>query len=618
METVTDSELIKKLNEKRERNRVTESKTGSAVVTDPDLIAKLDSIREQDIKEESVVTVDVDTAGSAVPRGSVVARPFQQKMDEILETAGAIGSSVGASALAGLQGLAALAGTGGDFRRAVGEIEQTQEAWTYTPRSQGAQENLQAIAKALEPVSKGIDTASKYLQDKTLEFTGSPNLAGVAAAIPVTALELIGIKGATLAPGGMRRLTDADVRKAQKEMLLDPELRYEPSVATVKLDSKGKLVDDKVGKTLVDNGIMEGDVSVITNSSKATRNQMAQMARVFEQGKGNPVAAMSNRTTKPIGTAITNRLSALQSKRKNLGKRLQTVVDGELGKTQINIGQSLSGVGSLLTEAGVRPTVRRSPTGKVTVELDKNWAKGTKFDLKGFGSVKKNIEDIFAIFNQQTDMGVTTVKQAHQAKKILDELIDSSALAEAGVSQQMQRTIAEMRKSINQSLSVVDEYKAVNQELSTVISTMAPFSRYVQPGQKFVDAKVTDIVGAAMQNLSSKSVTGARLSQELADLETGLRKLGMSFGDDPLALVRFREILIDNFNVDPRIPEYQMGQKAGAMITSAAIGNKFGAAHDAAALVSMGMKKSEAKRLAEQNQKAFNLIKMALQQGAQQ
>ena len=614
MEKVTDPELIKKLNEKKERNGVTESKTGSTVVTDPDLIERLDKIREQGIKEEPVSPVDIETKEPAVPRGSVVSRPFQQKMDEFLETAGTIGSSVGASALAGLRGLVTFAGTGGDFRRAVRDIEQTQEALTYTPRSQGAQENLQAIGEALAPVSETIETASKYLQDKTLEFTGSPDLAGVAAAIPVTALELIGIKGVTLVPGGMRRLTDADVRKAQKEMLLDPELRYEPSVATVKLDSKGRLVDDKVGQALVDNGIMEGDVAVITNSSRATRNQMAEIARVFEQGKGNPVSAMANRTTKPIGTAITNRLAALQSKRKGLGKRLQTVVDGELGKTQINIGQSLSGVGSLLTEAGVRPTVRKSPTGKVTIELDENWAKGTKFDLKGFGSVKKNIEDIFAIFNQQTDMGVTTVKQAHQAKKILDELIDSSALAEAGISQQMQRTIAEMRQSINQSLSVVDEYRAVNQELSTVISTMAPFSRYVQPGQKFVDAKVTDIVGAAMQNLSSKSATGARLSQELADLETGLRKLGMSFGDDPLALVRFREILIDNFNIDLEIPKYQIGQKAGAMITSTAIGNKFGAAHDAAALAQIIGKKKEAKRLAEQNQRAFNLIKMSLRQ----
>lgn len=614
MSVVTDPELIKKLDALKESKTIkTDKNTG--VVTDPALIAKLDSLKEKRIKSSSVSTENIDTNEPVVPRGSIVSRPFQRKMDELLETAGAIGSSVAAGAAAGLTGLASFVGTDGDFRRAVGDIEQTQEALTYAPRSAGAQENLQAIGEFLAPVSEALDTASKYLQDKTLEFTGSPDLAGVAAAIPVAALELAGIKGATLVPGGMRRLTDADVRKAQKEMLLDPELRYDQAVATVKLDSKGRLVDDKVGKTLVDNGIMEGDVAVITNSSKATRNQMAQMTKVFEQGKGNPVSSMVNRTTKPIGTAITNRLSALQSKRKGLGKRLQTIVDGELGKTQINIGQSLSGVGSLLTEAGIRPTARRSPTGQVTLELDENWAKGTKFDLKGFGTVKKNIEDIFAIFNQQTDMGVTTVKQAHQAKKILDELIDSSKLSEAGISQQMQRTIAEMRKSINQSLSVVDEYKAVNQELSTVISTMAPFSRYVQPGQKFVDAKVTDIVGAAMQNLSSSSATGARLSQELAELESGLRRMGMSFGDDPLALVRFREILLNNFNIDPRVPDYQMGQKAGSMVTSLAIGNKFGAAHDAAALVRMGMKKSEAKRFAEQNQKAFNLIKMSLQQG---
>lgn len=614
MSVVTDPELIEELNRlKAQKTQTSVSKAGS--VTDPDLIAELDKLKEEAVKSSPSPTVDIETKESVVPRGSVVARPFQQKMDELLETAGAIGSSVGASALAGLQGLATFAGTGGDFRRAVRDIEQTQEALTYSPRSQGAQENLQAIGEALAPVSEAIETTSKYLQDKTLEFTGSPNLAGVAAAIPVTALELIGIKGATLVPGGMRRLTDADVRKAQKEMLLDPELRYDPSVATVKLDSKGRLVDDKAGQALVDNGIMEGDAAVITNSSRATRNQMAEIARVFEQGKGNPVSAMSNRTTKPIGTAITNRLAALQSKRRVLGKRLEAVVNGELGKTQVNIGNSLSGVGSLLTEAGVMPRVKRSADGKVTLELEPNWAKGTKFDLAGFGPVKKNIEDLFALFNQQTDMGVTTVKQAHEAKRILDELIDSSKLTDAGISPQMQRTIAEMRRKINESLGVVDEYKAVNQELGEVISVMEPFSVYLKPGQRFVDAKVTEIVGAAMQNLSSKSVTGARLSQELADLEAGLRKLGMSFGDDPLALVRFREILMDNFNIDPRIPDYQMGQKAGSMITSAAIGNKFGAAHDAAALISMGMKKSEAKRLAEQNQRAFNLIKMSLRQG---
>tara|TARA_S200002703_G_C3796560_1_gene245916 strand:- start:106 stop:1953 length:1848 start_codon:yes stop_codon:yes gene_type:complete len=614
MSVVTDPELIEKLNRlKAQKTQTSVSKAGS--VTDPNLIAKLDKLKEEAIKSSPSPTVDIETKEPVVPRGSVVARPFQQKMDEFLETAGAIGSSVGAGALAGLQGLATFAGTGGDFRRAVRDIEQTQEALTYTPRSQGAQENLQAIGETLAPVSEAIDTTSKYLQDKTLEFTGSPNLAGVAAAIPVTALELIGIKGATLVPGGMRRLTDADVRKAQKEMLLDPELRYDPSVATVKLDSKGRLVDDKAGQALVDNGIMEGDVAVITNSSRATRNQMAEIARVFEQGKGNPVSAMANRTTKPIGTAITNRLAALQSKRRVLGKRLEAVVNGELGKTQVNIGNSLSGVGSLLTEAGVMPRVKKSADGKVTIELEPNWAEGTKFDLAGFGPVKKNIEDLFALFNQQTDMGVTTVKQAHEAKRILDELIDSSKLTDAGISPQMQRTIAEMRRKINESLGVVDEYKAVNQELGEVISTMEPFSVYLKPGHRFVDAKVTEIVGAAMQNLSSKSVAGARLSQELADLESGLRKLGMSFGDDPLALVRFREILMDNFNIDPEIPRYQIGQRAGAMITSTAIGNKFGAAHDAAALVQIIGKKKEAKRLAEQNQRAFNLIKMSLRQG---
>ena len=616
MATVTDPDLIKRLKTAEQQQSEENRAVSNTTVTDSSLIAQLDQIREQNTKDSPVPDVDVDTKEPVVPRGSVVSRPFQQKMDEILETAGAIGSSVAGGAIAGLHGLASFVGTGGDFRRAVGDIEQTQEDLTYVPKSEGAQENLEALGEFVAPLTEGLETASKYLQDKTLEFTGSPNLAGVAAAIPVAALELAGIKGATLVPGGMRRIADADVRKAQKEMLLDPELRYDQSVATVKLDSKGRLVDDKVGITLVDNGIIPEDVAVITNSSNPTRSQMRKLLSVFEQGKGNRVASMFNRTTKPIGVSITNRLSALQSKRRALGKRLETIVQGDLGKTEVDIGRSLDGISAMLAEAGVRPTIKRNPqTGKTEFLLDENWAEGTKFDLIGFGPVKKNVQDILAVFNQQTNMGVTTLKQAHQAKKILDELIDSSALSESGITPQMQRTIAEMRKSINNSLGTVDEYRAVNQELGAAISATEPFLKYVKPGQKFVDASVSDVVGSAMQNLSSNSATGARLSQELAELESGLRRMGISFGDDPLALVRFREILLENFNIERRIPESQAGTKAGAMLASLSIGNKFGAAHDATALVNAGLNKRQAKKLAEQNKKAFNLIKMSLQQG---
>lgn len=612
METVTDPDLIKRLNAKREANRTSEGGE-NLVVTDPDLIARLDSIRDANEKNTPASAVDVENSDSVVPRGSVVSRPFQEKMDEVLETAGSVASSVAASALAGLGGAVEFLGTG-DFRRATEGIEKTQEALTYIPRSEGAQQNLQTMGEFVEPLSKGLETASKFLQDKTLEFTGSPNMAGVAAAIPVAALELIGIKGATLVPGSMRRIADADVRQAQKAMLLDPELRYDQSVATVKLDANGRLVEDKVGKTLVDNNIIPEDVAVITNSSKSTRSQMREILNIFEKGKGNRVASMFNRTTRPIGTALTNRLSALHSKRKGLGARLEAIVQGDLGKTKIDITDSLSGVGAILKEAGVLPTVKMK-NGKRQLELEDNWHKGTKFELAGFSSVKKNIEDIIGIFNQQTDMGVSTLKQAHEAKKILDELIDSSSLAEGGISQQMQRTIAGMRKSINDSLRSVDQYGAVNSELSDVMSIMSPFSKYLEPGQRFVDAKVTDVVGAALQNLSGASASSARLAQDLSALETGLRRMGMSFGDDPLALIRFREILNENFNIDLNVPQYQMGKKVGSVVASTAIGNKFGAAHSVADLVSAGIKKAEAKKIVEQNQKAFNLIKMALNQG---
>jgi hypothetical protein len=57
-----------------------------------------------------------------------------------------------------------------------------------------------------------------------------------------------------------------------------------------------------------------------------------------------------------------------------------------------------------------------------------------------------------------------------------------------------------------------------------------------------------------------------------------------------------------------------MARAAGGLAVSSAVGNTFGAAHDASRLISAGMSKKEASRLANQNKKAFNIIKMAVNQ----
>ena len=336
--TVTDPELIKRLKSK---NSEVQAPVGA--VQDEDLIQRLRNKKEEAVKKAPKETTE--TQESAVESGSVIG--------DFLRTTASIGSSIVAEPAAGLYGLAALAGTGGDTEAAAEAVTTAREALTYSPQTEGAQQNIQTVGEFMAPLGEALETVSTATGDTVYEWTGSPELAAVAYSLPTAALELVGVKGA----GRVKQLTNADVIKAQKAMLTDPELKYSGSVAEVKLNNKGQLVADKLGEKLVEGGIRENDVAVITNSTRPTQSQMQEMVKVFEQGRNNDIVSMSNKTTKPIGKSITNRLQSLASKRKGLGKRLENLLETEAGQAQIDIRNSLSGLVETLNSEGVKPVL---------------------------------------------------------------------------------------------------------------------------------------------------------------------------------------------------------------------------------------------------------------------
>lgn len=594
METVTDAGLIKRLREKRENMDLP---IGPSVVTDADTLQRLKEKRTELIKKQPAEVTE-ETQTSVVTEGSVIGDFFR--------TGAAVVTGAVAEPLAGLWGLATLAGTGGNVDRAAEAVSSAQESLTYAPETEGARQNLKTVGDLLAPVGEALTTSSEFLGDTAYEWTGSSELAAVAYSIPVAALELAGVKGA----GKIKKLTNADVIKAQKAALTDPELKYSGSVAEVKLNKKGQLVEDTLGKKLVEGGVRENDVSVITNSTRATKNQMQEMAKLFEQGKGNDIFAMANRTTKPIGRSLTNRLQALSSKRKGLGKRLERVLETGAGNTQVNIQNSLQGLVETLNKEGVKPVMN----SKGGVSLPDDWYKGTSFDLSTMSGAKRAVEDAFKLIDTKTNSGTTTLRNAHTVKKNLDEFISAAKLSEAGVPAQTLRQIAQMRKSINDVLAQVPEYGAVNAELSDVITAMAPFEKFLPAGKSWDTSKISSVVGERLKQISSDSAAAVSLVEDLTEMERYMRKSNMGFGDDPRALIKFRQTLLENFNVDPAVPQSSMLGATGSLVASASLGNTFGAAHDAAKLIRAGVNKRKAIKLAEQNKKNFNLIKAAISQ----
>jgi hypothetical protein len=593
MAIVNDRDLIERLNKLRaeQQDRV----KSTDIVADENLIKRLDDLRAKQVSQQRGPTEEAEQ--SAVPEGSV--------FGDVLRTVGSVGSSVLAEPLAGLGGLATLAVTGGDSAKAAGVVESAREALTYTPETAGSQEAMQAIGETLAPIAEGLETVSSASGDTIYEWTGSPALAAAAYSLPTAALELAGIKGIR----GVQQLKDVDLRKGQKKALLDPELKFNESVAEVKLNKQGQLVEDKIGKKLVKNNVDPKDVATITKSNPTTKFRMQSMVKTFEEGKGNDILAMSNRTTAEIGESVTRRLQVLQKNRKDLGNRLDSIVKGDLGKTPVNVSNSIAGLNKILKDEGVLPRIRGGE-----LSLPDGWYKGTSFDTKVMAPVRKTIEDAYKLFDIKTTLGKTDLASAHKLKKNLDEFINVAKLQEAGAVPNVMRSITDMRRVINDELAQVDSYGAVNKELSEVISVMDPFNKYLKPGEKWSDAKVSAVTGQAMKNLSSDSAVAVELDYALLALEKTLKNRGIRFLDEPRALIAFRKTLLDNFNIDPTITQTDVGKALGGLAISAAVGNKFGAAHDVGRLVAAGMKKKEAERLAEQRKKTFNMIKMAVRQ----
>lgn len=617
MSVVSDPELIQRLNELKSSQT---AKTTGASVTDQDLIDRLNAKQAKAVSQSSPPPEEED-----LNKGSMLV--------DVLQTGAALGSSLLVDAQAGYAGLGSIIDSlvrGQDFdtalRRGVKDIEETQQTSSlrYTPTTVGATENLQGIGEFFEPLAGFIETVSDNLADVTFEFTGSPNLAGVAAAIPLVALEVgVPVKGVGSARRGVITLKDADVRQAQVKQLNDPELKYSGSVAEVKLNNKGKLVDDPQGIALVNNGISRQGAAVITNSNDATKQSMAKMVEVFEQGKGNDILAMSDKTTRVIGRSVARRLNVLNGKRKELGSRLQAlVVDGPVGDTRVNISSSLEPIMTMLKSEGIKPQFN---VNSRRLFLPDNWHKGTSFDNPLMAPSVTAINTALGIFGKKTRTGVfetpsrmqavsgiTNVREAHKLKKLLDEMIDATKLSQSGATSNTLRAIGEMRREINNTLGQIQEYGVINRQLSEAISALQPFEKFNKSSKSLSSADpemLAGVAGEAMRNLAGDSLSSVVLIEHLAKLESTMKNLGINIPDDPRALIIFRKNLMDNFNLDPRIPPSDVARKGAAAAVSASIGNTFGAAHDVAAMVNAGLTRKEALEIARRRVKAFNLMK---------
>ena len=139
-----------------------------------------------------------------------------------LETLATMASGAIAEPVAGLTGIAAQVLPGGNT--GAEQVRATQEALTYSPRTQQGQQQLQAVGETLAPVGEALQAVEQGAGDAAFEATGSPAVGAVATAIPTLLTEIAGaFFGGRAAKGALKTRvpTEAQVSRAVAEAVPD-------------------------------------------------------------------------------------------------------------------------------------------------------------------------------------------------------------------------------------------------------------------------------------------------------------------------------------------------------------------------------------------------------------
>jgi hypothetical protein len=610
MATVTDPELLRVLNEKRKQAIAPSSAQSASAspVNDPDLLRILNEKRQRAVVEQESVKAMAEPEQAQKPTGT-------SQLGQ-LETAATMASSVVAEPLAGLWGAFNTVMSGGNVEMGVRALENARTAMTYQPRTQAGEFMTGQLGEALGPVGDALEHVNESLGNFAYDVTGSPAAAAAAYSMPTLLLEVGGFKG-------FRALKANDpaalkIKEQQKLMLEDPVQRYNADVADVKLDRKGNIVPDPVAEKLIDLGFRRHDASVVTNSTPETKQMMNQMLDDFVAGSKNPVEAQTRKVTDAIGASVGKRLAAFSHQRKVLGKQLDGLVENDLAGVTVDLSPAVTDFAEMLQkDFGLRLGV--DSKGKYIIENIQN----TPLIAGSLSLSRGLVKDAVEVINQQATSGVTSARQAHKIKKVLDELVEAGKLGEPGIKSKTQGRLLKLRQDINNTIldTVGDThpYAKTNNDLSSLIESMKPFNKFLDEGSTWTDAKVQGVVGNAMKAMRGESKTASVLTEDIAKLEATARKMGMVMPDDPRALTAFYDTLNNFYKVTEddivrSIGKLSDAQKAklASGAASFSVGNVFGLVHDIAKIRQLGLDKKQLQELMRSKQEGTVLLRKAL------
>ena len=524
--------------------------------------------------------------------GNALSRPIRGAA-ALGEAGVGIAGGMAGEAIGGLAGLASLPFAGAEGGADVSQKVSSNVAGLFAPRSEQGKATMGVVGEAMAPVGDVLTATSETLGDTAFEVTGSPLVATAFYTLPDVALEVAGAglgvkagRSARAAEASRAADTASDIFRNNPTAMVDEALGAEWTVSKA-----GNVVENVQGKKLTKEGFSSTDAAMITNSNKATRTQMDAMTQAFDDMINDRKASRSGATARNpqyfVGQNIVVALDDANKVRKQLGKRIDEVVKGDLGKTRVAPDEALDAFFQGLKERGVKVKSADQAVGGVKVELD---FRGSDLDFSTMAGSQRILQDAFSMVMEGGD----TLADVHKTKRQLDNLLDAGKMSDSGVVGDVERFLGELRSGLNNTLSQVDEYRVVNDDYRLMADSMSYFDGFKPAGVSWDSPKVRQALSKSIPDAFADSSTGQAMIENLSRINGEMVRHGSPFKTDVAALSRYSDHLYEDWGKTVMANKGGIGNRQfrnnlqGAAI-SGAVGNKFGVANNIAGLVANGM-----------------------------
>ena len=472
---------------------------------------------------------------------SVEVQPVQDRSptDQIVggvETAGTIASGIISEPIAGVSGLLT-AVFGGGSEAAASVVEDVREKLTFSPDSEQGQENLQAIGETIQPALDVFTGAEDLLGSKTLELTGSPELAAIAHTLPTAVLEGLGLasfKGASKVPQALKT-ADKSIAKSVSQLPQRPiatrrghvkariaELIKEgsgdietaklglpnpkPMTAVGQLSEKLRIgapqvVKDPLAVDVVKQGFDEGVVAAIKAASPEDQRKMLKMVDVMQEGKKNKRFAQSNRPADVAGDSLMDRVRVVQGANKAAGK----AIDKEARLLKGKPVNSLPAVDSFIDDLA-----------DMGIDIEDGVPNFAGSDIEGLNAPEAVIKNIT---NRMRGDAAPDAHDVHRMKRFIDENVAYGKTAE-GLTGKTEQVLKKFRRSLDEVLdNNFPDYDAANTAYAETIGVLDSLQDVAGRKMDLTGPNADKATGTLMRRIMGNAQSRVNLIDALDEIE---------------------------------------------------------------------------------------------------